>query len=209
MKKLEFTRGALERYLGDLRGVPEQESGQHATDNELLGYARESLPHEDWQRVDLHLASCEACCEELEEVLAAVATQLPVLEQLKDLAVARWTALSAAFSLPRFELGLQPAFAGANKGQRLEVVWRHTVMDDGSLVMSVSISGEALKGARVQLKRDDFERTFALTPVGADEIGAEVRISKDEWQKLGSGPLLAEVQLADGSVIRAPAADES
>jgi hypothetical protein len=209
MKKREFTPGALERYLGDLRGVPDQESGPHATDNELLGYARESLPHEDWQRVDRHLASCEACCDDLDEVLAAVATEAPVLDQLKDLVAARWTALSSAFSLPAFDLRLQPAFAGANHGQRLDVAWRHTVTDDGSLVISVGISGEGLQGARVTLKRDDFERTFALRPVGGDEIGAEVRISKDEWQKLGAGPLLAEVELADGSVIRAPLPDES
>lgn len=216
------TEQLTQLYQGVQRAIA-RPVGPHLSKRIKKLYAKEDLTAEAIAECDRHLISCETCCRDVEDLLAesslsraaaTAATSLvakPVRAARKvgtRLKAALWKGLTEAcqsildsFPAPALVTG-GDLFKDKTKTPGGTLSWRGQRMADGALLFKLASSAAALKGATIVLKQGRFECPIEVKSVGRN-VGAVVVISKRDWQRLSSGPLLDRIVLRDGTVITA------
>lgn len=70
-RKIRVRTNQVDRLLADVGDLPSQPVGDHLSDDEFIGLAMETLPAQQVERIDTHLAACPDCAMEMERLLEA------------------------------------------------------------------------------------------------------------------------------------------
>lgn len=183
-------------------------ASSHLSDDELIGYAMQTLHSSDVPQVEAHLALCEECMVEVQQLLSAAPTWQGKTGE-KRLTALRERVFAEMGLAPdslqeRLRLALQeiraswqatfanqPAWAAATADGEARSVWEGEFQDgllrvegeldpNGDLTFWFDSEEMALQGKHFRLSWQELEREFTLRQVSATEVGAQVLILAHE-----------------------------
>ena len=206
--------------IESIKAMPPEPEGPHLTDDEFIEYTGGSLPLAKVARIDRHIESCAACCDEMEFLLTLDEIEAPDADSDSNFPLATGAAAhgevngeisvsgkhrieapgqlegKGAYAVLWNPFELQKAAAtGREVRDETEIygfVLRYLVEEEGgNLIVTLASEALALEGRKVLLTAPVFSRNITLNLVRKDRVGAETTIERSEREGVpASGALL-------------------